>query len=253
MNYLDIIKAEFNNKVSFVEKRPGIYQLICPLYHEDGDMVDVFISEISENIIRISDYGMTIMRLSYTYDLNTENKIKIFNQMIKENNINSDDGKLYIDSEISNLFSSIMHFSHVAAKVSNMKYFKREMIKSLFYEMLEEYIDEKFSPSYKIEKNIYPIPERDDLEVDFSFILPNHPIYLFGVKDVTKARLTTISNLEFYRNNLNFKSFIVYEDINNINAKDRNRLLSASDKQFPSFEDFKLHGEQFIRREAKIS
>jgi len=42
----------------------------------------------------------------------------------------------------------------------------------------------------------------------------------------------------------------VYEDINNINSKDRNRLLSASDKQFPSFDDFKKNGEQFISREA---
>jgi len=131
MNYLDIIKSEFNNKVSFKEKRPGINQLICPLYHEDGDMVDIYLTEIDKDKIRISDYGMTVMRLSYTYDLNTENKMKIFNQIISENRIFSDNGNLYIDSDIKNLFSSIMHFSYVAAKVSNMKYFKKEMIKSL--------------------------------------------------------------------------------------------------------------------------
>jgi len=52
------------------------------------------------------------------------------------------------------------------------------------------------------------------------------------------------------RNDIPFKSFIVYEDINNINSKDRNRLLSASDKQFPNFEDFTKNGEKFMQREA---
>ncbi len=182
---------------------------------------------------------MTVMRLSYTYDLNTENKLKIFNQIILENRILSDNGSLYIDSDIKNLFSSIMHFSYVAAKVSNMKYFKKEMIKSLFYEMLEEHINEKFDLKYQVNRKFLPIPSREELEVDYLFDFPNRPIFLFGVKDVTKARLTTISNLEFLRNDISFKSFIVYEDINNINSKDRNRLLSASDKQFPSFDDFK--------------
>ncbi|TSA24479.1 DUF1828 domain-containing protein [bacterium] len=250
MNYLDMVKSEFNNKVNFVEKRPGIYQLMSPLFHKDGDMVDIFLTEIEKDKIRISDYGMTVMRLSYTYDLNTENKMKIFNQIIGENKILTDNGNLYIDTNIHALFSSIMHFSQVVAKVSNMSYFKREMIRSLFYEMLDEHIHEKFDSVYKVERNIFPLSARDDLEVDFSFDAGKRPIYLFGVKDVTKARLVTISNLEFLRNDLIFKSFIAYEDINNINAKDRNRLLSASDKQFPNFEDFKENGENFLQREA---
>jgi len=250
MNYLEIVKSEFNNKVSFTQKRPGIFQLISPLFHEDGDMVDIFLTEIEKDKIRISDYGMTIMKLSYTYDLNTENKMKIFNQIVCENKISTNNGNLFIDTKINNLFSSIMHFSQVIAKVSNMSYFKREMIRSLFYEMLDEYIYEKYEPIYKVKRKIFPLAEREDLEVDFSFENGKRPIYLFGVKDVTKARLVTISNLEFLLNNLAFKSFIVYEDINNINSKDRNRLLSASDKQFPNFEDFKYNGENFLKRET---
>ncbi len=250
MNYLEIIKSEFNNKVSFHEKRPGIFKLIAPLFHEDGDMVDIFLSEIEENKIRISDYGMTIMRLSYTYDLNTENKLKIFNQIVGENKISTNNGNLYVDTKIKNLFSSIMHFSQVVAKISNMSFFKREMIRSLFYEMLDEYIIEKYDQIYNVKRKIFPLTEREDLEVDFSFENGKRPIYLFGVKDITKARLVTISNLEFLRNDLAFKSFIVYEDINNINSKDRNRLLSASDKQFPDFEDFKCNGENFLKRET---
>jgi len=80
----------------------------------------------------------------------------------------------------------------------------------------------------------------------------NRSVYLYGVKDKTKACLVTISNQQFMLKDIDFISYIVYEDINNIAEKDRNRLLSASHKQFPDFEDFKLNAEKFFRQELAI-
>ena len=63
--YLDALKNQFNDRIRFVEKRPGIFQLIAPFYHEDGDMLEIYLEGIEGNgKIRISDHGMTIMRLS---------------------------------------------------------------------------------------------------------------------------------------------------------------------------------------------
>jgi len=252
MNYLDKVKTEFNNKVSFFEKRPGIYQLICPLYHEDGDMVDIFLTEVDSGKIRILDYGMTLMRLSYSYELNSENKTRIFNKILKEHRLSCLNGTIYFDTDVENIFSSIMHFSQVIAKVGSMQYFKKEVIKSLFYELLDEFVYKKFKEEYEINKKFHPLPDREELEVDYAFKLPKRDIdiFLFGVKNETKARLVTISNLEFLRNNVGFRSFVVYEDIDKVNPKDRNMLLRASDKQFPNFDDFKQQGEIFVKREA---
>ena len=248
--YLDALKSQFNNRIRFVEKRPGIFQLIAPFYHEDGDMFEIYLEGIGENgKIRISDHGMTIMRLSYEYDIDTPNKRRIFEKMLTENRLSEKDGRLFLEADLEGLYPSILQFAQAVGKVSNMKLYKREVIKSLFYELLDEFISEKLV-RYHPEPKVLPILERDDLEVDYSFNGSPRPLYLFGVKDDTKARLTTISCLEFHRAGIPFKSVAVHEDFEGLSKKDRKRVTSAVDKQFVDLDDFKTHGENYFEREA---
>lgn len=65
---LEKIKSNFNEKIKVEEKRPGIYQLYLPIYHEDGDMIDVFVVPKSNGGYELCDFGQTLMRLSYSYD-----------------------------------------------------------------------------------------------------------------------------------------------------------------------------------------
>ena len=83
MTGLELLKQQFNGHVAFRERRPDVVQVLAPLFHEDGDMVDIFIDESrnGSNKVRISDHGMTLMRLTYSYDLDTENKQRIFNRI----------------------------------------------------------------------------------------------------------------------------------------------------------------------------
>lgn len=250
MNYLDMLKAQFNNRIAFREKRPGVLQLVVPLYHEDGDMVDIFIQEKRDSgTIRVSDYGMTLMRLSYSFDLDTPNKERIFCRILAENQVFEDNGTLFIDSKPESLYPTILQFAQTVAKVSNMRLYKREVVQSLFYEILEEIIDEKLRP-YNPKSHVFPLPERDDLEVDYLFDIRPYPVYLFGVKDSAKVRLATISCLEYQRAKLKFKGFVVHEDFDGLNKKDRSRITSAIDKQFISLDDFRTNAEQVFEREA---
>jgi hypothetical protein len=251
MNYLYIIRAQFNDRVNFREKRPGVLQLFAPLYHEDGDMVDIFLETAPDGSgrIRVCDYGMTIMRLSYSFDIDTPNKERIFSKILSENQVNENQGNLYIDAKPESLYPAILQFAQTISKVSSMRLYKRETIQSLFYEMLEEFIDDNLR-QYHPSSGILPIKERDDLEVDFQFDIKPYPIYLFGVKDSAKARLATISCLEFQRAQLKFKGFVVHEDFDNLTKKDRNRITSATDKQFISLEDFRQNAAQVLKREA---
>jgi hypothetical protein len=251
MNYLDALKEQFNNQVSFRQKRPGILQLVAPLYHEDGDMVDIFFEPINggQDRIRICDHGMTIMRLSYNFDIDTPNKERILQRILSENHIAEDKGNLFLDSEPENLYPSVLQFAQAVAKVANMELFRREVIETLFYEMLTEFIEDALK-KYNPREKVFPIPQRDDLEVDFEFGITPRPIYLFGVRGSAKARLTTISCLEFQRAKLPFKSFVVHEDFESLSGKDRSRITSAADKQFISLDDFKTNAEQVLEREA---
>ena len=129
-----------------------------------------------------------------------------------------------------------------------MRNFKREIIASLFYELLEDFTMTKLQ-DFRPQKAFLPLPERDDLEVDYSFPVNGTSLYLFGVKDSSKARLTTISCLEFIRHKLPFRSIVVHEDFDALSRKDRSRLTSACDKQFTSLEDFRSGARQFLERE----
>jgi uncharacterized protein DUF1828 len=244
---LENIKKSFNNKIDYMQKRPGIYQLFIPTFHEDGDMVDLFISMDKGKII-LSDFGMTLQKLSYSYEIDTPNKNKIFNRILSENFLEINDGNIFFETKESSIFSDILHVIQAYMKIGSMTYFKREVIESLFYEILEEIVHtdlKEFNPR----SNVKPLSRRDDLEVDFEFRPNGYPVYLFGVKDNYKASSATISCLEFQKAKLDFRSFIVLEDLENLSKKDQIRLLSASDKLFPNLDDFKFNAKSFLERE----
>ena len=67
MTDLDSLKQQFNGHVAFRERRPGVLQVLAPLFHEDGDMVDIFLDEPvnGSGKVRIGDHGLMLMRLTY--------------------------------------------------------------------------------------------------------------------------------------------------------------------------------------------
>ncbi len=255
MKALEALRQEFGNHLDLIEKRPSVQQVVAPLYHEDGDMLDIFldISKDAELVpgqrIVINDHGLTLMRLSYTFDLDTPNKERIFQRILVENGVTEADGRLMIQTTPESLYPSLMQFAQTVAKVCNMRQFKREVLASLFEEMLADFIEDNLA-AFEPQKGIFPLPNRDDLEVDWQFRPNGIPHYLFSVKGDSQARLAAIACLEFQKAKLPFKSMIVHEDFERLSKKDRVRLTSASDKQFPSLEDFQQNIGQYFERES---
>lgn len=249
--YLDILRKQLNSKVDLREKRPGIFQLIAPFFHEDGDMVDVYLerSKESPNKIRITDYGKTIMRLSYTFDIDTPKRAEVFNLIISESSIYEDSGQLYIEVHPETLTAGIYQFTQAIAKISSMRHFSRETIRSMFYEDLRHYILSDLT-KYQPTPRVTPIVDREDLEVDYVFPIAKRPLFLFGVRGYSKSRLVTICCLEFQKANLPFRSVIVHEDLDSLPKNDRYRITNIADKQFIGIEDFKRHGPSFFDREV---
>lgn len=248
---LSHIKKDFNNQVSITQKRTGIYQLYLPIFHEDGDMIDLFITPNEKGTYVLCDYGLTLQRLAYSYDIDTENKEAILQKIISENMLSEKDGNISLLTTPDTVFTDIMQITQAYAKIGSMRFFKREVIESLFYENLEDFINSELI-EFNPQKKVLPIPDRDDLEADFQFSPNGHPVYLFGVKDVSKARLATISCLEYQRANLRFRSLIVNDDFEKLPRKDRTRLTNTCDKQFTSLEDFKTSVKDYLNRERKL-
>lgn len=253
MDILENLRSNFNSHVAFRTKRPGIVQVLVPLFHEDGDMIDIFLDlpRDAKSPIRISDHGLTLMRLSYNYDIESPAKQKVFGRILSENRVNEDRGRLFVEATPEGLYPALLQFAQTVAKVSNMQAFKREVVQNLFYEMLGDFVQSALV-RYRPQPGYLPIPERDDLEVDWHFDVSPRPIFLYGVKDNAKARLTALSCLEFQRNLVRFRSAVVHEDFENgLSRKDQTRITSAADKQFTSLADFRANAEQYFSREAE--
>lgn len=252
MDIREILKSEFNRHVSFRERRPGIIQVLAPLYHEDGDMVDVYLNmpKHDGDAIRISDHGMTLMRLSYSYEIDSPTKRRILDRILSENGVSEDRGRFYLETTPEHLYPALLQFAQTVAKVSNMQMFKREVVQNLFYETLNDFVASKLSP-YKPQQHFMPIPERDDLDVDWLFPLPSRNIYLYGVRDTSKARLVGLECLEYQKLQIPFRSVIIHEDLENgLSKKDQRRITNIADKQFATLPDFLSDAENYFAREA---
>ena len=255
LNSLNRIKTSFN----IDERRSGKYQLIAPILHEDGDMVDIYLQKSSKgaSYIRICDFGMALMRLSYNYEINTPSKKKIFNSILSNNGIQNDNGNLYLDSHFDRLYESIFQFAGCIQKVCSMDYWNIEMIHSSFYKDLIGFILkelEEFNPRPNIAplSDKTPIKEKETsvFKVDWSLNWKNRQFYLFGVTGSGKAKEATIALLEFKKASLPFFSLVVHEDIQNLGNKDLIYLTRNADKQYPNLNDFNKEGISDIKRYA---
>ena len=123
---MEKIKNGFLSNLEIYEREPGIFQIITPFCHEDGDLIEVYLLNNSkyENVLRVCDFGLSIMRLSYTFELNTDRRISIFDTILKTNDVQNDGGELYIDSTLENLFEDILKFVGCVQKICSMRFWK---------------------------------------------------------------------------------------------------------------------------------
>lgn len=247
MSTLELLKSAFTGTFQLKEKRPNIFQVIAPFFHEDGDIMEIFVEPRDKDHYRICDYGLTLMHLSYNVNL-TESKENLYGKILTENGLDEQDGNIFIESDYNNLLPNFFHFAQTLAKVSSLQYLKKKTIQNLFYETLIEFIQEQYKDIEHYVKYT-PIPSNKECVVDVMFKLPKRPLYLFGVKDSDNQKALEIAAncFEFKTEGLSFQSLVVYENFDTLTQKNMKRLLRATDKQFLDFDQFKHEGRRYIQ------
>lgn len=235
----------FNGKISFDQAAPDTMRILAPFYHEDGDMYDLFLQS-KNGMLQICDLGTTLMRLSYSQELDTANKTNIFSKIVRENCVENDNGNLIMPTSYDTFFADLMQYQIAISKVSNMNILKRETIKSMFFEYLGEYILKNLA-RYNVVQNYAPTNDKQ-LIVDYQ-IPGSKPFFIFGVNENTKASKVVISCLTFQKKKMPFRSLIVHENFDDLSSFYRNQITNAVDKQYTSLEDFKAEGIDYIERE----
>lgn len=243
MMNIESVRASLASRLTtgfdFYERRPGKHQLIIPIHHEDGDMVDIYLIESpkGDGWARICDFGMTLMRLSYTYDINTDAKRLIFDSILINNGVENDDGNLYLDARLDALYEGVMQFAGCVQKVCNMRFWNREAVRNAFYDDLKSYIIsdlERFSPT----PDFAPIPN-SPVSVDWALSHNNRSFYVFGVQSDMKARDVTIALLECRNARLSFISLVVHENVEKLGRKERSYLAKNADHEYLDLRDFR--------------
>lgn len=221
------------------ERRPGSHQLILPIYHEDGDMVEVYLADSpkGEDFVRICDFGLTLMRLSYTYEISTSTRRQLFDSILINNGVDQDEGSLYLDAPIARLYEGVLQFAGCAQKVCNLRYWTRESTRTAFYEDLEECITTDLS-DYSPAAKEYPIPGFP-IGVDWSLTFGSTSFYLFGVHSDDKAKNVALALLEYRKESLTFISLIVHEEMQALGTREQIYLTRNADKQYPALADFR--------------
>lgn len=233
------------------EKRPGIFQLIAPIFHDDGDMVSIYLEEVNADSIKICDHGMSLMRLSYLFDLDSDKKKRILNDIIANRGASLEDGSIELIVPNRDLFSGIMSYSQLVSEVCNMDILTREMVSSLFYDYLNESLERMHIEHRLTFVRDYEVRGHADIHVDYAFLGDGkvRPIYLFGVKDTNKAQQTAINCLNMTLEKVPHKSIAVFENIDNITTFARNSLLNASGKVYSDLTSFQQKGAEYIANE----
>ena len=235
------------------QRRPGIYQIIMPICHEDGDMIDVYLQDSpqGDGFTRICDHGMTLMRLSYTYEISTGSRQRIFDNILVNNHVNRDQGNLYLDVPVSNLYEGVLQFVGCAQKVCNMRYWSREITRSVFYDDLKDHMTAEMLPFSPVADQ-YPIAGYP-VSVDWSLSYNSRSFFLFGVLGNDKAKNVTICLLEFQKAQLEYISLVVHENMDDLGDRERTLLTTNADSQYPTLSDFKEKGAPDIIRYAGVS
>lgn len=236
--------------LDFYERRPGNFQLIIPILHEDGDMVDIYLTDSpqGDSYVRVCDFGMALMRLSYTYEVNSPTRQQIFDSILINSGVANDKGNLYLDAPLGMLYESILQFAGCVQKVCNMRYWSRELVHSAFYDDLAEYVAAELARFEPIQDQS-PLADYP-LSVDWQLTCNQRQFYLFGVRGNDKAKNVAIALLEFQKEQLPFISLVVHEDIDDLGKRERLYLTRNADTQYPVLADFQQKATADITRLA---
>lgn len=244
----EFLTQQFNGHVRFEQVSSRLYQIKAPFYHEDGDMMDIFLQDTGD-ALQICDFGASLMRLSYTFNIDTEHKEKILNKIITSNGVCNDHGNIILQSSYNTFFNDLMQYQMVISKVTNLDILRKEQISSLFFEYLSQFVSSQLCKHYsKIETAYHPTNEAYHV-ADYAILdNPNRPLYILAVKDSLQAARATSFCLRLSSIKTFHTSIAVYEDMDSLISRDRNALTNAVDKQYSTLSDFQANGQEFIDR-----
>lgn len=225
--------------ISLTEVGDGSYFVSTPFIFPDGDTYAIYLNRLPSGGWRITDHGLTMMHLSYDFDidkLKDGTRAKIFEQILGENGLQTNDGELFIETPADTLTKGIFTFGQGITRIHDLSLMNRINIESTFYDDLKEKLAEICGDELEVNYTVPGIVDQKLYPIDFA-IVSKKPLYIFGVSNKEKARLATIILQHLQKSHAVFRSLIVYQDMWSIPRSDLSRLTAAANDQIPSLDN----------------
>lgn len=242
--------AQFCAQIKLHRRNNGMVLLETPFAYPDGDQYPIYLTETGTGGLRVSDGGHTLMHLSYENDVDKffeGSRSILLNQIIAEQGISYDGdiGQFYLECAPAKLSEAAFRLGQAITRVYDLTFLNRSRVASTFYDDLQEQIS-AFVSVEKVHKNyiVAGIANADHYPVDFCIDgKDNQRLFLFGIPNRDKARLTTIFLQYFIQQRVEFDSMLVFENQEDIPRPDLARLSNVGGDMISS-----LNAEDDFRR-----
>lgn len=238
-----------------VEQRPdGALMLRTHFQFPDGDGYPIHLSEAASGGLRLSDRGHTLMHMSYEHDIDSfmdGTRGMLLERIMGESGLRWDGGAFCFDTSPNRLPEAVFQFGQALTRIYDLTFLSRSNVGSTFYDDLADLLS-RLVDEDKVQRDHQPdVPNAQAYPVDYRIEGKGDvPLFLYGVPNRDKARLTTIMLSYFHRHGLTFESILVFEDQAQIPRMDLARLSDVGGDMISSLESHEDFNRKLLRRVA---
>ncbi len=237
-----------------VEERPdGALMLRTHFTFPDGDGYPFHLSEAPGGL-RLSDHGHTLMHISYEHDVDSflsGTRGALLERIVGESELRQENGAFHVETSPERLPETIFRFGQALTRVYDLTLLSRSNVGSTFYDDLADSLTGLVDES-RMQRDYEPdVPNAEAYPVDYRIEGKSGvPLFVYGVPNRDKARLTTIMLGYFHRHHLEFESIIVFENQAEVPRIDLARLSDVGGDMISSLESTEDFNRKLLWRVA---
>ncbi len=238
-----------------VEPHPaGGLMLRARFEFPDGDRYPIHLAKAGPGGLRLSDHGHTLMHISYEHDIDAfldGTRGMLLERIMRETGLQWDGGDFCLDTPHERLPEAIFAFGQALTRIYDLTLLSRSNVGSTFYDDLADILSRLVDES-KIQRDYQPdVPNAQAYSVDYRIEGKNDvPLFLYGILNRDKARLTTILLSHFHMHKLKFESVLVFENQTEIPRIDLARLSNVGGDMISSLESHEDFKRKVLQRVA---
>ena len=238
-----------------IDRRPdGTLMLRTQFRFPDGDGFPIHISEAPSGGLRLSDRGHTLMHISYDHDVDAfldGMRGGLMERIVAESGVEREGGAFCLDTPADRLPEALFQLGQALTRIYDLTFLSRSRVGSTFYDDLATRLGDLVDES-RVQRDYKPdVPNGHAYPVDYRIECHDDlPLFLYGIPNRDKARLTTIMLSHFHRYELSFESIIVFENQTEIPRMDLARLTDVGGEMISSLDASDDFNRKLLRRVA---